>query len=349
MNTDHFTLATTPTEADWLYHVRHALTSRAELAKALSLPALCEPDTKKPDTKTDNDQKFTMKVPWPYVQRMTVGNIDDPLLRQVLHRQSMPIPGWSEQPIEEHDRMPVTGVIQKYQGRVLWLITGSCAIHCQYCFRQNYDYDELTEEVKRSDKVVSWLRQQNDVEEVILSGGDPLSLRDNYLEGVMQQLCSIEHLKTIRIHTRTPIAIPQRISQEMLNWCGQVMASGKRLVVIFHCNAAAEWNDELLKSGLARLSEIGVKLYVQGVLLKEVNDSCEALKAWAESSFDLGVQPYYLHMLDPVQGAESFHVSEERAVDLYSELAACVPGYMLPKLVRENNYTPAKSVYATNF
>ena len=276
---------------------------------------------------------FPFRAPHPFIDRMTKGDPRDPLLLQVLPvaEETQDVPGFVQDPLEEKEASPVSGVLHKYSGRALLLVSGVCAIHCRYCFRRHFPYAEHELTGSRLDAAVDYLRRDESISEVILSGGDPLSASDRYLSRLCERLAAIPHLEWLRVHSRVPIVLPRRIDRKLIGWL-----TGTRLkpVMVVHCNHPAEIDDAVTK-GLAKLRAARVPLFNQAVLLRGVNDSADTLCALSRSLFAAGVTPYYLHLLDPVAGAAHFEVPPEEAKRLVREVADRLPGYLVPKLVRE--------------
>ncbi|MEM6456074.1 MAG: EF-P beta-lysylation protein EpmB [Acidobacteriota bacterium] len=294
---------------------------------------------------------FPLRVPRAFVDRMRPGDPDDPLLRQVLPRaiEDAAVDGYGSDPLAEAPMSPRPGVIHKYRGRALLVLTGACAVHCRYCFRRHFPYGDhaLSDDAWRG--VVDQLRATPSLDEVIWSGGDPLSLRDVRLARYADDLAAIPHLRRLRVHTRLPIVEPSRIDDALLAWL-----TGTRLapVMVLHANHAREL-DDAVAAACARLRAAGVVLLNQSVLLRGVNDDVEALAALSLRLFEIGVMPYYLHVLDRVAGAAHFALAgpsgtaaDEDAIaeDLAGRLAARLPGYLVPRLVREVPDRPAKTL-----
>ena len=277
--------------------------------------------------------QFRFKVPGSYARKIQVGNPHDPLLRQVLpvHNETLSNPGYLHDPLAEIDSLTQPGLLQKYHGRALLLVTPSCAINCRYCFRRHYPYDDKGHLWKQIKKNIQQLHSDPSISEVILSGGDPLSLSDNKLSELFSQLESIHHLKRIRIHSRYPIVAPERITAKFLSI---LKKSRFKTILVLHINHAREIDTEN-EYALKQLNAHNVILLNQSVLLKGVNDSVDTLQDLSESLIENNIHPYYLHMLDKVQGSAHFEVSEPEAISLYQSLRARLPGYMLPRLVRE--------------
>ncbi len=312
---------------DWQPAGADLITDLAELRRVLDLP-----DTSSPDALAAADG-FAVRVPRSYVARMRKGDPDDPLLRQVLAsaEEVDVVPGYSADPLEERDSTPVPGILHKYHGRVLLMVTGACAVHCRYCFRRHFPYAEHVPGGERLARALDWLAGRDDIQEVILSGGDPLSVSDRRLRQLLDALAGIPHVQRLRIHTRQPVVMPERVSDGLLamlaGWPG-----GR--VMVLHANHARELDDSVRKA-CQQLAQAGVTLLNQAVLLKGVNDGLEQQLALANTLFDAGVMPYYLHQLDRVQGAAHFQVSDDAARRLHGQLQARLPGYLVPRLVQE--------------
>jgi len=276
---------------------------------------------------------FQLRVPRPYLQRIRPGDPRDPLLLQVLPsaHELQPTPGFSDDPLQEASANPVPGVVHKYRGRLLLITAGQCAVNCRYCFRRAFPYSDNHLNRSQWQQALEYIRSQQDLREVILSGGDPLVMSDRQLGWLAGELAQIPQLDKLRIHTRLPIVAPSRVNSEFLDWFA---GSHLKPVLVLHCNHAHEIDDEVA-AALARLRAAGVTLLNQSVLLKGVNDDEETLAALSERLFDTGVLPYYLHQLDRVQGAAHFEVSDARARDLVEQLRQRLPGYLVPRLVRE--------------
>ncbi len=283
---------------------------------------------------------FGLRVPRGFVTRMRRGDPDDPLLRQVLpvHREMIPVVGFTTDPVGELSSPPVASVLHKYRGRALVMVTGACAIHCRYCFRRHFPYVDHAAAGGHLEAAVARIAADPGITEVILSGGDPLTVPDLRLEGLVRSLVAIPHVRRLRIHTRLPIVLPQRVDTTLVSWLGDL---GLPVVVVVHANHANEIDDEVRRA-LSGLDAAGATLLNQAVLLAGVNDSADALANLNETLFDAGVLPYYLHMLDPVEGAAHFEVPEDTARRFQIELTNRLPGYLVPRLVREVEGAPAK-------
>ena len=275
---------------------------------------------------------FPVRVPRPFIGRMKKGDINDPLLKQVmpLSQEHTIEPGYVSDPLIEHDTV-AEGLLHKYKHRVLMIVKAGCAINCRYCFRRHFPYADNSPNKARWQQALDYIREHQEISEVIFSGGDPLMASDDHLLWLIQQLETIEHVTRIRIHTRLPVVIPTRITDELVQ-----MLKRTRLkpAIVFHINHANEIDGQLVDA-INKLRLAFIPLFNQSVLLKGINDSAQILANLSEILFDSGIQPYYLHLLDKVQGAAHFDLSESDAVAITKELLAILPGFMMPKLVRE--------------
>jgi EF-P beta-lysylation protein EpmB len=283
---------------------------------------------------------FGLKVPEAYLSRIRPGDPRDPLLRQVLPlgAELEPAAGYVADPLGEGGSMPVPGLLHKYRGRALLVVTGACPIHCRYCFRRHFPYAEANPAPQEWSAAIQWLGGNPEVHEVLLSGGDPLSLPDPRLGLLAQRLAAIPHLRRLRIHTRMPVVIPDRVTPGLLEW---LTATRLQPVMVLHCNHPREI-DARVGAALGRLREAGVTLLNQAVLLRGVNDAADTLAELSETLFAAGVLPYYLHLLDPVAGAAHFEVPADSARRLHTTIRDRLPGYLVPRLVEERPGAPAK-------
>jgi EF-P beta-lysylation protein EpmB len=277
---------------------------------------------------------------------MRPGDPADPLLRQVmpLAAELEDLPGFGPDPLAERATFRAPGLLQKYQGRALLIATGACAINCRYCFRREFPYAEQIG-VGALSQVLEAIAADPSVEEVILSGGDPLSLSDARLGALTERLAQVPHLRRLRVHTRLPVVLPARVDEGLQQWLRQLPWP---VAVVLHSNHANEIDGEV-RAACARLRAAGATLLNQSVLLRGVNDSVAALSALSQTLFDAGVVPYYLHLLDRVRGAAHFEVPEVTAQQLLGSLAATLSGYLVPRLVRETPGAPAKLTVAPQF
>ena len=325
----------------WRSELKNAVSSVAELGRALELPLN--------DREDGANAGFPLRVPRAFVARMRRNDPNDPLLRQVLPTaaESEPVSvlpdgtRFSVDPLREKDFARAPAIIQKYRGRALLITTSACAIHCRYCFRKHFPYEEHGPD--RREAALAALREDAELTEVILSGGDPLVLTDVALGGLIRHLDAISHIERLRIHTRLPIVLPSRVTQDLLD----VLTSTRlRVVVVAHANHPRELDADTARA-FACLGRVrGITLLNQSVLLRGVNDAASTLCALSERLFEQGVLPYYLHMPDAVLGTHGFHVTEARARRIHDAMGERLPGYLLPKLVREEPGRAAKTVLA---
>ncbi len=322
----------------WQQELSRALTLPEDLLTALHL----DHGQYNPGSTESNDQisSFPMRVPDSFVARMRPGDPDDPLLRQVFPspEEFLDTEGYVDDPVGDTASVRGAGILQKYEGRALLMLTGACAVHCRYCFRRNFPYSQHAMKSRDIDKAVHLLNEDPSISEVILSGGDPLSLTDDRLGYLFTRLSAISHLRRVRIHTRHPIVLPGRVDSRLIDSLKQIRQS---LIIVVHANHANEINAEV-KDALSELADHSALLLNQSVLLKGVNDSVAALVDLCESLFDAGVLPYYIHQLDPVRGAAHFKVADSTAQRLIGEVSKKLPGYLVPRLVREQSGAPAK-------
>lgn len=276
---------------------------------------------------------FPVRVPRPYLARIEPGNPADPLLRQILPLtdESGHQPGYVRDPLQETSATTTTGLIRKYRSRALLMVTGQCAINCRYCFRRHFPYADHRLSPQDREQVITSLQASPEINEVIFSGGDPLAVNDRLLARWVEALEALPQLHRLRIHTRLPVVIPQRVCSELLSWITQTRL---KVIMVVHVNHANEL-DQATRSSLARLTAAGVTLLNQSVLLRGVNDDPDTLCELSEALFSAGVLPYYLHAFDPVQGAHHFDVPDTRARQLAREMIARLPGFLVPRLVRE--------------
>ncbi|MBL1276190.1 MAG: EF-P beta-lysylation protein EpmB [Ectothiorhodospiraceae bacterium] len=318
----------------WQAELASAIKDPAELLKEVRLSPSDIPGG------VDLDQPFPQRVPRSYVAQIQPGDPDDPLLLQVLPQsiESSFQTGFLQDPVGDKDAAASPGLLHKYHGRVLLITTGACPVHCRYCFRRHFPYAENRPESRDWGAAIEYIASNPDINEVILSGGDPLSLSTGRLQDISCALRDIPHLKRLRIHTRMPIVLPARIDTDFLHWLSSLPW---QLVMVTHCNHANELGPEV-KNALAALRATGITLLNQTVLLKSVNDNANTLSDLSESLFAAGVLPYYLHLLDRVQGAAHFEVDEITACNIMHKLRAQLSGYLVPQLVRETAGKPYK-------
>lgn len=310
----------------WQQELSQSNWTPATLAERLSLPEV------RINTMEISAQHFPIRATESYLQRIEVGNTDDPLLRQILpaEEEQQTVKGYSMDPVGDHAAMQPGGLLQKYQGRALLITSTACAIHCRYCFRRDFPYQQHHFEFNQSE-AIHYLQSDNTLHEVILSGGDPLVLNDKRLSNLLDQLEKIPHLKTIRFHSRIPVVLPSRITNTLIH---RLQQSRLNVVMVIHSNHPNEL-DQSVATALRQMREAEVTLLNQSVLLKGVNDQTETLRQLSHTLFEIGVLPYYLHLLDRVKGSHHFDLPEQDATALYEQLRSVLPGYLLPRLVRE--------------
>lgn len=321
-------------ENNWQKDLASCFTDPESLLRYLDL----DPEDYQPHVKAR--RLFPMRVPRPFAARIAKSTPDDPLLRQVfpMSDEFTQIDGYVKDPLVEQSAAK-PGVLHKYQSRVLLIVKGGCAVNCRYCFRRHFPYGENSVNKAGWQQALDYVSANKDINEVIFSGGDPLMAKDNLLAWLSEQISAISHIKRLRIHTRLPVVIPSRVNSEMLAWF-----AGTRLkpIMVLHVNHPNEVDADV-KAMCQRLQKAGVTLLNQAVLLKGVNDNVNTLCALSETLFDASVLPYYLHLLDKVEGAAHFDVEETHARVLMAEVIKRLPGFLVPKLVREIADQPGKT------
>ena len=276
---------------------------------------------------------FPIRVPQRIIDKIEPGNPDDPLLKQFVPdiRENQKAPEYSCDPVGDGQSEKVPGLLHKYQGRVLLTVTGACGIHCRYCFRRHFDYSNSNPGKHNWQAALDYIRNDDSIFEVILSGGDPLSLSDLKLSKLVEEISSIPHIRLLRVHTRQILIIPDRVNKELLSW---IEATRLKCTFVLHCNHPSELDDDTFYA-CKQLKRADVELLNQSVLLKDVNNNPDTLAKLSISLYESGIQPYYLHLLDKVEGAAHFDVNESDAVQIINKLRQQLPGYLVPKLVRE--------------
>jgi EF-P beta-lysylation protein EpmB len=315
-----------PTES-WQQALANAVSSASELFELLRL------DPAQLPAAVAASKDFALRVPRGFVARMTPGDWHDPLLQQVLPQaQELDFhAGFSADPLQEASSNPAPGLIHKYHGRVLLVVSGGCAINCRYCFRRHFPYSDNNPGRKQWQQTLDYIRNDSSIHEVIFSGGDPLAASDSLLAELVASIADIAHVTTLRVHSRLPIVIPQRITAPCLAW---LSSSRLKVVMVIHANHANEIDGQTGQI-LLKLRAAGITVLNQSVLLAGVNDNAAALAALSHRLFEFGVLPYYLHLLDRVQGAAHFQRSKQHGQQLIQQLLAILPGYLVPKLVQE--------------
>ncbi len=288
------------------------------------------------------DQAFATRVPRSFVSRMQKGDPTDPLLLQVLpqKQENQQTPGYSADPLDEHQAVQPS-LLHKYQSRVLWIVTGGCAVNCRYCFRRSFPYQDNIISTKQWQRNFDYIKARPEINEVILSGGDPLLLPDSLLKQLFAQLAALPQLKRIRIHTRTPVVLPSRITEELLQIFKTCLLD---VIVVLHVNHPNEL-DSQTQAPFLRLAGSVKALLNQSVLLAGVNDDASTLAQLSEKLFAQNVLPYYLHLLDKVEGASHFDIVDDKSSAIYRELQTLLPGFLVPKLVKEIAGEPNKTIY----
>jgi EF-P beta-lysylation protein EpmB len=316
-----------PRYASWQEALKDAVRDPYELCRLLDLPSAMAVAA------SGAGRTFSMLVPRGFVARMRPGDPADPLLRQVmpLDAETATVPGYVSDPVDDGAATRQPGLIQKYEGRVLLVTTGSCAVHCRYCFRRHFPYEESPRSLDDWQPAFAEIDGDQTIHEVILSGGDPLTVVDGTLAGMVQRLAAIGHLRRLRVHTRLPIMIPERVTDELI---GLLRSSRLAPIVVVHVNHANEL-DANVATALAKMTDAGIVLLNQAVLLAGVNDNVDAQLALCERLVDLRVMPYYLHQLDPVSGAAHFEVPLSVGRRIMKELRDRLPGYAVPRYVQE--------------
>ncbi|AUI87195.1 EF-P beta-lysylation protein EpmB [Vibrio azureus] len=283
---------------------------------------------------------FAQRVPQSFIDRMEKGNPYDPLLRQVLplSEEFEVHDGFSQDPLEEQDNL-TPGLLHKYRNRALMIVKGGCAVNCRYCFRRHFPYQDNKSGKQAWANSLEYIKQHPEINEIIFSGGDPLMAKDQELEWLIEQISHIPHVKRLRIHSRLPVVIPARVTDAL---CKMLADSPLQVIMVTHINHANEINTEFCQKML-KLRQAGITLLNQSVLLKGVNDSIDTQVALSEALFDAGILPYYLHVLDKVQGAAHYYISDDKARAIIQGVITRVSGYLVPKLTREIGGRPSKT------
>ncbi len=323
----------------WQQQLAQAITDPNELLLRLQL----EPDAG--DFHLEQ-QAFNLKVPLAYVDKMQPGDPLDPLLLQVMTQSSelVSTPGYSQDPVGDLEACKVSGLLHKYHGRVLLITTAACAIHCRYCFRRHFPYQQQQAGREQWTPAIEYISRDSSISEVILSGGDPLVLSDDRLAQLINQLETIPHLKRLRIHTRLPVVLPDRITDSLISLFAESRFNVSLVLHANHANEISRAETDVLR----RLQSAGIILLNQAVLLKGINHQLQQQIDLSEALHSAGVIPYYLHLLDAVQGAAHFNIEHQQAKQLIRRMRELLPGFMIPRLVREiagkKSKTPANEL-----
>ena len=325
----------TATKAQWLTDLANAFNDPVALLEFLELdPADFSQDILA-------RKLFALRVPKSFAEKMEKGNRYDPLFLQAMASadEFLQAEGFVKDPLEEQ-HSPAPNILHKYQNRLLFMIKNSCAINCRYCFRRHFPYDEIKSGKQIWQQGLDYIAAHKEIEEVIFSGGDPLMAKDAELDWLITQLEQIPHIQTLRIHSRLPVVIPNRITEIL---CQRFLQSRLHIVMVTHINHANEI-DEIFTQKMQMLKKANVVLLNQAVLLKGVNNQAECLKQLSHKLFSIGILPYYLHLLDRVEGASHFFVEDAEALKIYRELQKITSGYLVPKLAREIGGEPNKTL-----
>lgn len=323
-------------DLSWQEELKQLITEPETLFELLDLPLHLLAEAKRAA------QLFPLRTTGSFISRIEHGKVDDPLLKQILPlgAEFTEAEGYSTDPLEEAEANPIKGLIHKYHGRVLLISTTSCAINCRYCFRRSFDYRSNRMSKADWQNIFSYLRNDTQINEVIFSGGDPLLQTDTHYAWVIQELEKIPHIKRLRVHSRLPIVLPSRVTPALIKAFEQ---SRFQSIWVVHCNHAKEI-DAQVSEAFKSISQSSITLLNQAVLLKGINDDVHTQVALSEALFAHRVMPYYLHLLDKVSGASHFDIPETQAKQLHQDMAARLPGYLLPKLVKEEAGKLAKSL-----
>ena len=324
----------TSNQATWQKELATAFSKPEDLLQYLNLDSTAFSNLARDD--------FAMRVPLSYADCMQKGQLDDPLLMQVLPISDELInPGdFQDDPVGDLSALTENCIIHKYHGRVLLITTGGCAINCRFCFRRNFAYSDVQLNTQKEATALAYIQANPNIREVILSGGDPLLLSDMRLSDLILKLSRIAHVKRIRIHTRLPIVLPARVTIELIE---SLQNSTVPIIMVVHCNHAHELSEQVITACLA-LKQTNITLLNQSVLLKGINDNDQALQALSEKLFTAGILPYYLHLLDKAKGTAHFEVAQTDALKIHRALQNSLPGYLVPKLVKEQPGEAAKTL-----
>ena len=314
-------------ENSWQRELRQAVRDASELCRRLGLPPSLAAEA------AGGSGEFPTFVTPAYLRRMRPGDPNDPLLRQVMPavEETDDVPGFTADPVGDEQATLEPGVLQKYAGRALLVTTGVCAVHCRYCFRRHFPYQEIPHSEKAWDRAWETIAADPSLTEVILSGGDPLMLVDAKLTALASKIAAVPHVKRLRIHTRMPVMIPSRVNDELIAW---LTDSSLTPIMVIHANHAQEIDCDVA-AATDRLRAAGVTLLNQAVLLRGVNDSFRSQADLSHRLIEIGVVPYYLHQLDRVAGAAHFEVPESVGKQIVNQLREQLPGYMVPRYVQE--------------
>lgn len=331
-------MATSLSETTWQKSLSQAIRDPRELLSRLNLPQeLLEPAR-------NSARMFPVIVPVSYLNRIEPGNPNDPLLKQILpvEQENVDVPGFESDAVGDLNVRSTPGILQKYHGRALLMVSGACAINCRYCFRRHYPYGEEPRTLAEWEPVWQSLQADSTVQEIILSGGDPLLLTDLRLNELCERIAAIPHVKRLRIHSRLPVVLPDRIHAGLLEMLQRLSEQGTMPWMVIHVNHPHEIAADV-ELAIKQLLQAGIPVLNQSVLLKGINDTAETLIELSEKLVNLGVIPYYLHQLDRVTGTAHFEVPEDQGRKLIEVLRTRLPGYAVPQYVREISGEPHKT------
>lgn len=318
----------------WQQELAHSFSNLNELFVYLGL------DPSKLASNHAAAANFPFKVTRSFASRIEKGNINDPLLRQIMPLQDELVnrSDFVDNPVGDFEAIAVPGVLHKYESRALLIASGGCAINCRYCFRRNFPYSEAQLSKQRKRLALDYIGNHKDITEIILSGGDPLILSNKCLDELIDEIAAIDHVRRLRIHTRLPCVLPSRISAGLIK-----LLSDSRLNVVFvvHINHPNEINSEV-EQAISKLTRAGIPVFNQAVLLYGVNDNLKTLASLFETLFDAGIFPYYMHILDKTKGTQHFEVTNDRIRDLQDAIRRKLPGYLIPRFVKEQAGKPYK-------
>lgn len=312
----------------WQLELKNSITNYLDLFKLLNLnpkhPKLID---------TIQYSQFPLLVTNSFINRIQKMDINDPLLRQILPttQELQNNNSFCADPLQEANFNKIPGLLHKYSSRVLIIVTKACAINCRYCFRKEFQYSANIASGKNLENIINYIAKDSSIIEVILSGGDPLIAPNNYLQHLISKLESIKHIETVRIHSRVPIILPCRLEPEFINI---LLKSRLNIVLVTHTNHPQEINQEVAEY-FKLLQNTKITLLNQTVLLKNINDNAGVLAELSRKLFSIKILPYYLHILDKVNGTKHFAVKLSTAKKIYGELQSKLPGYLVPKLVTE--------------
>jgi L-lysine 2,3-aminomutase len=324
------------TPNSWQDSLKSAITDPKALLERLSLP------NELLEQAQAASQLFPLRVPLEFLSRMELGNPDDPLLKQVLPigDEFIQTPGFTEDPLNESDARPTPGVVHKYKDRALLILSGACAINCRYCFRRHFPYSDNQLSGEHWQRALAYLKEHTELREVIFSGGDPLVTSDHRFSKMVADLEAIPHLERLRVHTRLPVVIPSRVTDQLND---TLHKSRFDCVVVLHINHANEI-DQSLNNAVTKLKQSGATILNQAVLLKGVNDSADEQVRLSRALFSAGILPYYLFLFDPVAGASHFDIPIEQGKEIFTQMQRELPGYLVPRLAKEISGKTSKTL-----